>query len=247
VLRLILWGGLTIGVFASAAIAQQKNPPVRVNVLNVCAPSQQDQKELASALARIPLKPRWAEDFEVSRGRTSLPGSTGGEGSSPKVQVAPAASTWARIRREFSPESPFSNAQYSFSLDTNDMIETLVLNVRDPKDLLQISIEDRVSAVASPATVLATDTPAGRIKLEGFGKSSIVLARCDVAARGGSPSADQSAYEPLFRSASAVLTAYRNALGVRNSIPAELARVSKSSGASQAARKRKRARLIACP
>jgi hypothetical protein len=71
--------------------------------------------------------------------------------------------------------------------------------------------------------MLAAGTPASRIKLERFGKSSVVLARC----RGeeGEPAPDQKAYEPLFASASSLLATYRAALGAQSTIPGELARI----------------------
>jgi hypothetical protein len=71
--------------------------------------------------------------------------------------------------------------------------------------------------------MLSTNTPASRIKLERFGKSSIVLARCN-AADGNTPP-DQSAYEPLFQSASKVVGNYRDLLGATATVPDELARV----------------------
>jgi hypothetical protein len=77
--------------------------------------------------------------------------------------------------------------------------------------------------VTSPATMLGTSTPASRIKLERFGKSSVVLARCSASEAGPAP--DQSAYEPLFQSASAVLSNYRGLLGARTTVPEELARL----------------------
>lgn len=205
---------------------QEKQPPVRVNVLNVCAPSPADQKEIFAALARISRKPRWATDFEVARGRTTLP-DQGETGASPAKGVI---ASWARIRREFSADSPFLNVQYSFSRDNETMVETLVFRLRDTKELLEAAIEDRVSAVTSPAAMLATNTPANRIKLERFGKSSVVLARCAEAGSNGQP-ADQSAYEPLFRSASEILSSYRDALGARRTIPAELTRLSETANA----------------
>ena len=76
--------------------------------------------------------------------------------------------------------------------------------------------------------MLSTSTPASRIKLERFGKSSVVLARCP--GTEGTPAPDQSAYEPLFRSATAIVTNYRNLLAARNTVPAELARVSAVEG-----------------
>jgi hypothetical protein len=103
------------------------------------------------------------------------------------------------------------------------MIETLVLHVRDPKDLIQVSMEDSASAISSPEVMVSANTPASRIRLERFGKSSIALARCAGTENGPPP--DQSAYEPLFRSASEVLVNYRNLLGVRRTVPAELAQI----------------------
>ena len=48
---------------ASVAWAQQtpaQQPPVKVNVLNVCTPTVDDQKELSSSLAKAPGNPRSA-------------------------------------------------------------------------------------------------------------------------------------------------------------------------------------------
>ena len=41
-------------------------PQVKVNMLNVCSPSAEEQKEIASALARVPKQPLFGNDFEVS-------------------------------------------------------------------------------------------------------------------------------------------------------------------------------------
>jgi hypothetical protein len=134
------------------------------------------------------------------------------------------ASDWVRIRREFPTGATFANVQYSFSTDASTMIETLVLRVREPKDLMEVSIEDSASAVTTAAAMLSTDTPVARIRLERFGKASIALARCP--AEEGHAAVDQTPYEPIFRSASAILTHYREALGVRNTVPQELSRMS---------------------
>jgi hypothetical protein len=123
----------------------------------------------------------------------------------------------------------FSTVQYSFSNDGKSMVETLVLHVRDPKDLVQLSIEDSASAVTTPATMLAAGTPASRIKLERFGKSSVVLARC-LGSEGNKPP-DQSRYEPLFVNASTILADYRHLLSVARIVPEELVRVSSAGGA----------------
>jgi hypothetical protein len=210
----------------SVAAAQQAAPPqVKVNVLNVCSPSPDEQHEIASALARIPKQPLFGADFEIDRGRSSLEESPSflQPGSGTQVSSDPAIANWVRMRREFAVQALFSTVQYSFSVDPKNMVETLVFRVRDPKDLLQVSIEDSASAVTTPATMLTTSTPASRIKLERFGKSSVVLARCSASQAGPAP--DQSAYEPLFASASAVLTNYRGLLDAKTAVPDELARL----------------------
>jgi hypothetical protein len=136
---------------------------------------------------------------------------------------AVSAADWVRVRREFPDATLFSNVQYSFSVDSKNMVETLVLRVRDPKDLMQVSIEDSASAVASATAMLSSNTPVSRVKLERFGKSSVVLARCSGAE--GNPATDQSAYEPIFHAASSIMERYRDALGVRKMVPQELARL----------------------
>jgi hypothetical protein len=133
------------------------------------------------------------------------------------------------MRKEFSVQAMFSTVQYSFSADPKSMIETLVFRVRDPKDLLELTIEDNASAVTTPAVMLSTNTPATRIKLERFGKSSVVLARCYATEAG--PATDQSAYEPLFQSASGIVATYRKLLGAQRTVPDELAKVSGSAAA----------------
>ncbi|MFZ0359574.1 MAG: hypothetical protein WAL58_04000, partial [Terriglobales bacterium] len=130
---------------------------------------------------------------------------------------------WVRIRREFPEAAVFSNVQYSFSVDSKNMTETLVLRVREQKDLIQVSIEDTASAVASAAAMLASTTPVSRVRLERFGKPSVALARCS--GEDGTPVKDQSAYEPIFHAASSIMERYRDALGARKMVPAELARL----------------------
>ena len=228
-----------IGVLVTACVcanAQQGTPAppqVKVNVLNVCTPSAEEQKQIAAALAKVPQQPGFTRDFEVARGRSTLSendviravgnSSTSGE---------PVTAAWVRMRRDFAPSTLFSNVQYSFSADSKQMIETLVLHVRDPKDLSQISVEDNASAVTSAAAMLGSSTPVSRIRLERFGKPSIVLARC--LASPGSPPPDQSAYEPLFRDASSVMDRYRALLQARQTVPEELAKVSSGPQNSKA-------------
>jgi hypothetical protein len=216
--------------------APAPKPQVKVNVLNVCTPSPAEKQEISSALARIPKRPSFSADFEVDRGRSVLDPNanpiTGVANATavPANSSEPALAEFVRIRRDFPNGETFSTAQYSFSRDKEQMVETLVFRLREAKDLLDISIESRASAVTTPATMLTAATPAGRIKLERFGKSSVVLARCSGSNRGPAP--DQSAYESLFASASSILSDYRGVLDARKLIPAELARIS-GSGVTQ--------------
>ena len=206
--------------------AAQQQPQVKVNMLNVCTPSAEDQKEIAAALAKVPKQPLFDTDFEVSRGRSTLSEMPAmlEAGQAGHVAGEPSIASYVRIRREFSVQAMFSSVQYSFSNDGVNMIETLVLRVRDPKDLMQVSLEDSASSVTSSATMLTANTPVMRLRLERFGKSSVALARCQDTAMGPAP--NQSAYEPLFRSASEVLTNYRALLGVKKVVPEELAKIS---------------------
>ncbi len=190
-----------VALLVAAAAAQQ--PPVRVNVLNVCAPGEAEQKEIAAELARIPQRPAFAADFEVTRGRSSAPD-------------AP-ASRFVRIRREFNAASPFATVQYSFSVDDkNTVVETLVFRLRQDKDLMQVAIE-HAATDTTPAGVLAATPAATRIRLEHFGRGSVVLARCG--------NANQAAYEPLFSAAADVLGRYRTLLKAQSTVTADLARI----------------------
>ena len=200
-------------------------PQVKVNVLNVCTPSAEEQKEISAALARIPKQPLFSADFEISHGRSTLSESPNFLQPVQGAQVsdAPSVASYVRIRREFAVQALFSSVQYSFSDDGQNMIETLVLHVRDPKDLIQVSMEDSASAIGNAESMVTANTPASRIRLERFGKSSIALARCSGSENGPAP--DQSVYEPLFHAASEVLANYRNLLGAKRTVPAELAQI----------------------
>lgn len=233
---------LAASPFAQRAEAQQPDagaasnqPQVKVNLLNVCTPSTEEQKEIASALARVPKQPLFAADFEVSRGRSTLTDMPNflkpGQGA--HVSDDPSVASYVRIRREFSVQALFASVQYSFSNDGQTMVETLVLHVRDPKDLMQLSLEDSASAVSSVDAMLTSNTPVNRVRLERFGKPSVALARCSASENGPAP--DQSAYEPLFRSASEVLANYRTLLGVQKTVPGELAKVAPGAKAESPA------------
>jgi len=193
-------------------------PQIHVTYLNVCTPSDEEKKQLTDALARIPMKPPLAGDFEVARGRSSM---SGGELAARLAGGNLPPSTWVRMRHEFS-TGYFGNATYSMTRDDNGIVETLVLRVRDPKDLMQVALTDSVSGT-DPAGVLAVDTPPTRIKLERFGKSSVGLTRC--------PGADQTSYQDLFKSAAQIFAAYRDALGARKTVPGEFAHLGSPSGA----------------
>jgi hypothetical protein len=203
-------------------------PPVKVNMLNVCTPSVEEQKEIAAALARIPKQPLFSADFEVTRGRSTLTDMPSfiAAGQPGHVAGEPSVANYVRIRREFSVQALFASVQYSFSNDGANMVETLVLHVRDPKDLIQVALEDSASSVTSSEAMLTSNTPANRVRLERFGKSSIALARCSAAENGAA--IDQSVYEPLFRGASDVLANYRALLNVKKIVPEELAAISES-------------------
>jgi hypothetical protein len=205
------------------AVAQQapakpaqnsQQPPVRVTVLNVCRLSDAEAKTMTTALERIPLRPAFISDFEIARGITT---------------VENAKSRWVRARHEFAPGGPFSTAQYTISLDASTsgsdaLADTLVLRLRDPKEIVQVSVESAVTT-GRPAEVLSPQSAqASRIRLERAGATSIVLARC--------PDQDQSARESIFAAASRVLAAYRKAFHAGDEMTAELTRPDMRAGAS---------------
>ena len=210
---------------AQQPAAPSTQPQVKVNVLNVCTPSADEQKEIAAALARAPKQPLFSADFEVSRGRSTLSDMASFLKPGQSVAQSDQASTasYVRIRHEFSVQALFSSVQYSFSNDGQTMVETLVLHVRDPKDLMSLSLEDSASSVTTVEAMLTSNTPVNRVRLERFGKSSVALARCSAA--DGGPAPDQSVYEPLFRSASEVLANYRRLLSASIIVPEELAKI----------------------
>jgi hypothetical protein len=221
ILTLMAASAMLASAQQSTVSAQQ--PQVKVNVLNVCAPSADDRKELSSALAKVPTKPVFGADYEVARGHSILDPNAPLPGMESLPPGTVSAADWVRVRREFPDANLFSNVQYSFSVDSKNMVETLVLRVRDPKDMVQVSIEGSASAVTSAAAMLSSSTPVSRVRLERFGKSSVALSRCS--GEDGNPAPDQSAYEPIFRDASSIMERYRDALGARKMVPQELARL----------------------
>ena len=227
--RTILIAGtlLLAGVCAAQQPTNQQAPPVKVNVLNVCTPSPDEQKEIATALDAIPKRPAFSADFEVDRGRSVLdPSSNPLMAAGARSMGETAVADFVRMRHDIGGGSQYSTVQYSFSRDNKQMVETLVFRVRDPKDLLQVSLEDSASSVTPASTMLAAATPVSRIKLERFGKPSVVLARCSSMETG--QAVDQSKYEPLFSSATAALSSYRDLLSARTLVPQELMRLGRS-------------------
>ena len=216
---------LLAAVSAAQQPTNQQTPPVKVNVLNVCTPSPQEQQEIASALAAIPKHPPFSPDFEVDRGRSVLDPSSNPLMASAAAQPAAetAVADFVRMRHDIAGASQYSTVQYSFSRDSKQMVETLVFRVRDPKDLLQVSFEDSAASVTTATAMLNAATPVSRIKLERFGKPSIVLARCS-SMETGQP-VDQAKYEPLFSSATSALSSYRDLLNARILVPEELTRL----------------------
>lgn len=239
-LRKILLSIAILGLSFACRAQDKTAPQLKVNMINACSPSAADKQELIAALALVPRQPKFGPDFEVDRGRSTLDEKPdfmqAVEGAQQYSGDASGAANWVRIRREFPAPATFSTVQYSFSADPENLVETLVFRVRDPKDLLEVTIEDSASAVTSAAGMLAANTPASRIKLERFGKSSVVLSRCY--ATQSTPAPDQSAYEPLFQSASSLLTRYRGILEAHRTVPEELARLGGNGRASKAAAKK---------
>ena len=218
---------ITVVLLGAVAFAQEakqeqkqeeKRPEVRVNMLNVCTPSEAEQQEIKAALDRIPKKVSFSPDFEVSRGRTTMENAS--------------AARYLRLRRELDAKTGFSTAQYSISTDAEKTTETLVMKLANPKDLLQIALEDRVTAGAPVSSLLEMDTPINRINLERFGKPSLVLARCE--------GADQKSYEPLFTQASEIAAAYRKSLGLRGAFRSDVMWLMTRSKADEAKKSQKR-------
>ena len=194
----------------SPAVARKSDqgPPLRVNVLNVCTPSAEEQQELKSALARLPKAPGFSADYEISRGVSAV-----GDDKSAK---------YVRLRRDFKSDSAFATVQYSLSSDPENTIETLVFRARDVKDLLALAIEDKLSTAATkPSTVIQSDTPAARLRVERAGKTTLALARCE--------SVDQSQYEPILTQASTALANYRRLLKLRTMLATDVSWLSSGS------------------
>ena len=220
-------------LLAAASLAQDAPsapgaPPtkVQVNFLNPCHPAGADLEAIGRALAQVQERPSFTPDFEISRGLTTLTEAEAQAAGAPPGSAA-TPSTWVRIRREFPEKAILTDVQYSLSVEAGSTSEVLALHLRDSREVLEILISDSVTG--SPAEVVRVNTPPGRIRIERYGKASIVLARCGAL--------DQSAYEPIFRMAAGIFEKYRTAMAVRTLVAAELARLpgareSKTAGAN---------------
>jgi len=212
-LIMLLAGAASAQEPASAGAGAQAGTQtkIQVNFLNSCRPAQADLEEMGRALALVKERPRFAADFEISRGVTTLTEAEARATGAPEGAAA-SPSRWVRIRKEFPEKALLTDAQYSLSVEGDSASETLALHLRESKEALQILISDSVTG--SAAQVVKANTPPDRIRIERFGKASIVLARCGAT--------DQSAYEPMFRAADEIMEHYRAAMAVRTVVPTEL-------------------------
>jgi hypothetical protein len=194
----------------------EQNPPVKVNVINVCTPGADEQQQLKTALAKLPQSPAFDADYEISRGVATVEEGT--------------RSKYVRLRREVKGESPLATVQYSLSVDPENTIETLVFRGREVKDLLALSIEDKLSSsVSKPSTVLSADTPASRVRVERAGKSTVALARCE--------NLDQSKYDAIFLQASSILSDYRRVLHLNSMLANDIAWLGAGSSEAHSSKK----------
>lgn len=214
----LLATSLTSLALAQEAPAAPQTPSpqtkIQVNFLNSCHPAQAELEEMRRALARVKDRPAFSADFEISRGVTTLNEAEARAAGAPAGSVA-TPSAWVRIRKESPEKAVLTDAQYSLSAEGSSSSEVLALHLRDTREVLQILISDSVTG--SPSQVAKADTPPDRIRIERFGKASIVLARCN--------GVDQAAYEPLFEAARGVLERYRMAMAIKTVVPAEFARL----------------------
>jgi hypothetical protein len=209
--------GVALAQNAPPDTKNEQNPPVKVNVINVCTPSADDQQDLKAALAKLPKSPAFDADYEISRGVATVEEGT--------------RSKYVRLRREVKGESPLATVQYSLSVDPENTIETLVFRGREVKDLLALSIEDKLSSsVSKPSAVLSADTPASRVRVERAGKSTVALARCE--------NVDQSKYDAIFSQASSILSDYRRVLRLKGMLASDIAWLGAGSSTRPSAKRR---------
>lgn len=229
----------------NAAYAQRKQAPagpadadiqpkIQLSFVHSCRPGPDEVRQMQHVLKQVNERPHFSTDFEISRGvATVTPAEARAAGLAGKSAMV--ASPWVRIRREFPSKARLSDAQYSLSIEGRAVSEVLALHLRDTDEALQILIS--TSAVGSASDMVNSDTPPGRVQVERFGKSALVLARC--------ANYDQSSYEPVFRTAGEIMRKFRAAMAVKAVVPAEIARLpharraaGKKSGARRGAPKK---------
>jgi len=221
--RTLIAALLLVSAIAFAQDKQEKpekkadEPQVKINYLNVCAPSKEEQAILENALSGLPSKPAFGTEFEIARGRSTMPDEGPGAVKPSEPAAPPPVSSWVRIRREFA-SGALANVQYTFSRDEKGMAETLVFRVKSPgrNQPMMVTLQDTLSA-ATPTQALAANAAPNRIRVERFGASSVVLARC--------PQGDQKPYEHFFTRATSLMRDYRRLLAVQQTVPTDLSRL----------------------
>lgn len=223
---------LAVALLAASATAQQPapadQPKIRVNMVNSCQPAPAETEQISKALAKVAELTPFAPDFEISRGRSTLTEAQARAAGVANVS-GPVRSNWIRIRRDLAEHSPVASVQFSLTEESGSASELIALHLRETKadDVLQIAISAAVPG--SAAQLLDSTTPPQRIQVERFGKSSLVLRRCE--------EVDQTIYNPLFIQAAKIFEAYRKAMAVRTVAAAEMTRLnggkeSKAAGAN---------------
>ena len=215
----------------SQEAGSEAKPQIQVNFLNSCRPAEAEAEQMRQLLQLLRKRPAFSSDFEISRGVTTMSEAdshaaaaaiqrAAGEQDAPPASPATAgpgrvSSRWVRMQREFGEKAALINVQYSLTLEKGQAGEVLALHLRDTSLAMQLLISNSVTGGA--AEVLGHDTPPERIRMERFGKPSIMLARC--------PQSDQTAYEPLFSAAFEILREYRRAMNIAAIVPSELSRL----------------------
>ncbi|HEY0566257.1 MAG TPA: hypothetical protein VGC88_11770 [Terriglobales bacterium] len=188
---------LPLLLLATGAVAQEQ-PQLKVNYLNACRPSDTDRKELDQALQTFSSVPHFSAEFDITRGAQ---------------QAEHGLVRYVRVRREFAAPAVISSVQYSVSADAKGTTETLILKPRDSKQIVQLMIEHSVAS-GNPSALVAESTSADRVRLERYGTTAVVLARCaDV---------DQSAFASEFTTASTELQRYKSAVQSSTPVQADL-------------------------
>ncbi|MDR3764858.1 MAG: hypothetical protein P4M01_12265 [Acidobacteriota bacterium] len=217
-LALVLAAGLsaaaqTAPTATPAAPAIGDKPKYKVSLVNSCRPSPADASEMRHLLEPFRAKPAYSGDFEIARGVTTL-SEAEALASGVASDTAGKPSHWVRLSRDLTEKSALSGAQYSLSHEDRSVTEVLVLHLRNTDKAMQIVFSSTVTG--SPEQVLRTLTPPDHIRIERYGHSSLMLARCPV---------DQALYEPLFTLGREIFATYRETMGVERIVPEELERL----------------------